>query len=194
MLHYSGLPIHAGELGNMAVDLALILQPWRLLKINSATERVKQTLQQFFALELEGGPLGGKPLPVSAFEDPYVFAYLAEVAMFITDDVTKGLTTEDKSRVARGAVIALSGMGVQRYAQVSEAITRRKEEFMDGIRHADRMVAVMRGQLGPADDSEVAEAFKTAAKLLGESQDTAGGAAAILKDAHLGQRLKHLTQ
>jgi hypothetical protein len=177
----------------MAVDLALILQPWRLLKINSATERVKQTLQQFFALELQGGPFGGKPLPVSAFEDPYVFGYMMEVAMFIADDVTKGLTVEDKSRVARGAVIALSGMGVQRYAQVSETVMRRKEEILDGIRHADRMVAVMRGQLDSADDPEVAEAFKTAAKLLAP-QDTAGGAAAILKDAHLGQRLKSLAQ
>jgi hypothetical protein len=55
----------------MAIDLALMLQPWRLSKIKSATERVKQILQQFFALELEGGPFDGKPVPVSAFEDPY---------------------------------------------------------------------------------------------------------------------------
>ena len=80
----------------MAVDLALVLQPWRLLKINSATERVKQVLQQFFAIELQGGPFDGKPLPVSAFEDPYVFAYMMEVAMSVADDVTKGLTVEDK--------------------------------------------------------------------------------------------------
>ena len=177
----------------MAVDLALMLQPWRLFKINGATERVKQLLQQFFAIELQGGPFGGKPLPVSAFEDPYVFAYLGEVAMSVADDVTKGLTVEDKARVARNAVIVLSGMGVQRYTEVSETIMRRKEELMAGMRDAKRMVAVMRGQLGSADDPEVAEAFKTAAKLVGETpQDTAGTAAAILKDAHLGQRLKVL--
>ena len=179
----------------MAVDLALVLQPWRLLKINSATERVKQVLQQFFAIELQGGPFDGKPLPVSAFEDPYVFAYMMEVAMSVADDVTKGLTVEDKSRVARGAVIALSGMGVQRYAHVSETITQRKEQFLDGMYHAKRMVAVMRGQLGSADDPEVAEAFKTAAKLVGERpQEIAGTAAAILKDVHPGQRLKILRE
>src|SRR6516164_6934728 len=116
-------------IGRMAVDLALMLQPWRLFKINSATERVKQLLQQFFAIELQGGPFGGKPMPVSAFEDPYVFAYMMEVAMSVADDVTKGLTVMDKARVARGAVIALSGMGVQRYTDVNETITRRKEEF-----------------------------------------------------------------
>ena len=179
----------------MAVDLALVLQPWRLLKINSATERVKQVLQQFFAIELQGGPFGGKPMPVSAFEDPYVFAYMMEVAMSVADDVTKGLTVMDKARVARGAVIALSGMGVQRYTDVNETITRRKEEFISGMQDATKMVAVMRGQLGSADDPEVAEAFKAAVRLLGDTpQDTAGAAAAILKDAYLGQRLKVLRE
>jgi len=178
----------------MAVDLALMLQPWRLFKINNATERVKQILQQFFAFELQGGLLR-QPLPVSAFEDPYVFAYLMTVAMSAVDSVSTGLSVEDKSRVARGAVIALSGMDVQRYANVNETITRRKEEFMDGMRHAQRMVAVMHGQLGAADDPEVAEAFKAAIKLPGDcSADTAAAAAAILKDAHLGQRLKVLRE
>ena len=86
-------------------------------------------------------------------------------------------------------------MGVQRYAHVSETITQRKEQFLDGMYHAKRMVAVMRGQLGSADDPEVAEAFKTAAKLVGERpQEIAGTAAAIIKDAHLGERLKVLRE
>jgi hypothetical protein len=179
----------------MAVDLALMLKPWRLFKINNATERVKQILQQFFAFELQGGLLR-QPLPVSAFEDSYVFAYLMTVAMSVTDDVCKGLTVVDKARVARGAVIALSGLGVKRYADVSETFTQRKEEFMDGMHHAKRMVAVMHGELGAADDSEVAEAFKAANNLLKPNgvEDTAGVAAAILKDGHLGKRLKILRE
>ena len=86
-------------------------------------------------------------------------------------------------------------MGVQRYAHVSETIRQRKEEFIAGMQDATKMVAVMRGQFGSADDPEVAEAFKAAVRLLGDTpQDTAGAAAAILKDAYLGQRLKVLRE
>jgi hypothetical protein len=112
-----------------------------------------------------------------------------EVAMSVADDVTKDLTVEDKSRVARGAVIALSGMGVQRYAAVSDTLMQCKEELMDGMRQAKRMVGVMRGQITSTDDAEVAEAFKLAAKLGVGAPDFAGAAAAVLKDA-LGSALK----
>ena len=169
----------------MPVDVALLFQPVRLFRINKATEGVKRILQQFFAFELQWGLL-----PLSAFEDPYVFAYLMTVAMSAVDSVSAGLSVEDKSRVARGAVIALSGMGTQWYAAVNETITRRKEEFMDGMRHAQRMVAVMHGQLVAADDAEVAEAFKAAIKFPDGTEHTASVAAALLKTSHLGERLK----
>jgi hypothetical protein len=177
----------------MTVDLALMLQPVRLFRINKATERVKRILQQFFAFELQGGLLR-QPLPLSAFEDPYIFAYLMTVAMSAVDTVSAGLSVEDKSRVARGAVIALSGMGAQWYAAVNENITRRKEEFMDGMHHAKRMVAVMHGQLVAAHDPEVAEAFKAAVTMPDGAEHTASVAAALLKDAHLGERLKALRE
>ena len=180
----------------MPVDLALMLQPVRLFRINKATERVKGMLRELLAFELQGGLLR-QPLPSSAFEDPYVFGYLGAVAMFAADlvslELKNGMSVDDKARVARGAVIALSGMGAKRYHSVNEDITRHMQEFVDGTRQAQRMLAVMHGEVSAADNPEVVEAFKVAVKLPDGTAHTAAVAAAM-KDAHLGQRLKILRE
>jgi hypothetical protein len=182
----------------MRVDIAMICHPLRLFRVNRATERVEKMLQDLFAPELQGGLLFQR-LPSSIFEDPYIFGYFGAAAMAAADLISaeyfqNKMSVDDKARVARGAVIALSGMGLEKYAVVNESISRNKKEFLEGMRQAQRMVAVMHGQLLAADDPEIAETFKDALKMPDGIVHTTAVAAAMLKEAHLGRRLKTLTE
>ncbi len=149
---------------------------------------VEKMLQEFLAF----GTVFQK-LPSSTYQDPYVFGYLSEIAMYCASLVNaelmqNKLSVEDKAFVARGAVVAIAGMSWKRYSAINHVVSQGRDEFMEGMLQAQKMIAVMRGQLGAKDDPEVAEAFREALKLEpGSAVDgsTAAVAAAILKQTHL---------
>ncbi len=138
-------------------------------------------------------------LPKFTYEDPYVFGYLSEIASYCAGLVNSELmqsklSAEDKARVARGAVVAIAGMNWKRYSAANDIVSKGTDEFLRGISQAQKMIAVMRGQLGAKDDPEVAEAFRDAMKLEPTSAvdgSTAAVAAVILKKAHFWQHIEN---
>jgi hypothetical protein len=103
--------------------------------------------------------------------------------------VQNGFSVDEKARVARGAVVAVSGMGVKRYLAIRHTLTG--VETLEGMRQVEKMIAVMCGQLGAGDDPEVADAFRGALKLMPD-ESAAGVAAGILKRHHLGRRIDNI--
>jgi hypothetical protein len=84
-------------------------------------------------------------------------------------------------------------MDWKRYSAVNEMLSRGKVEYLEGIRQAQKMIAVMRGQLEAKDDPEVAEAFKQALKLEpGSAKDgsIAAIAAVMLKQTHFWRHIE----
>jgi hypothetical protein len=65
------------------------------------------------------------------------------------------------------------------------------EETLQGMRQAQKMIAVMCGQLGAGDDPEVAGALRDALKLM-PNESPAGVAAGMLKRLHLGKRIANI--
>jgi hypothetical protein len=158
------------------------------LRINKAIGAAEGMLHEFLLSESQAR---FRTLPKSIYEDPYIWGYLANVTMHWLDMVYAEMvhhkfSPKEKARVARGALVAVSGMGVKRYTAISHTLVG--EDILEGMRQAHKMMAVMSGHLGAADDPEIAEAFKTAAKLL-PGEPAAGVAAGLLKRDHLGKRI-----
>jgi hypothetical protein len=158
----------------------------RYAAINRAIGAAEKMLQEFLLSETQF-----RTLSSSIYEDPYIWGYLANVTMHWLDMVYAELVhikflADEKARVARGAVVAFSGMGMKRYVAIRHTLTG--EETLEGMRQAHKMMAVMCGQLGPKDDPEAAEALRAAPKLL-PGEAAAGVAAGLLKRHHLGGRI-----
>jgi hypothetical protein len=138
-------------------------------------------------------------LSQASYEDPYVFGYLSAVAMHIADTANaelfqNKLSIDDRARVARGAVVGIAGISIAKYRATERQISQRKPEFLEGMRQANKMVAVMFGRLGAEDDPEVAKAFEAALTLEPGSVfdgSAAAVAAGILKRAHLHPHIEH---
>src|ERR1700686_3690589 len=148
----------------------------RYWKINKATVAAEKMLQEFLVSETHAQ---FRTLPNSIYEDPYVWGYLASVTMHWLDLVYAELaqtkfSNDEKARVARGAVVAVSGMGMKRYVAIRHTLAGA--ETLEGMRQAQKMIAVMCGQLVAGDDPEVAEAFTGALNLM-PAEALAGAAA-----------------
>ena len=134
----------------------------------------------------------------TATYDPYVFGYLGAVAMHVADTISTELfqgrlSNDDKARVARGALTGFLGINLNQYRSTERLISGRKEEFLDGMRQANKMVSVMYGRLDSNDDPEVARAFQAALTLdPGSANDgsIATVAAGIMKRAHLHSHIE----
>jgi hypothetical protein len=96
-------------------------------------------------------------------------------------------SNDEKARIARGGVVAVSGIGLQRYLAIRDTLA--VDEMLKGMHQAAKMIGVMSGNLSPADDAEVAEAFNTARRFMLADESASGAAAGILKRDHLGQRI-----
>jgi hypothetical protein len=161
----------------------------RYWEINKAIGAAEKMLQEFLLSETHF-----RTLPNSIYEDPYIWGYLSSVTMHWLDLVYVELvqnrfSVDEKARVARGAVVAVSGMGVKRYLAIRHTLTG--VETLEGMRQAKKMIAVMCGQLGAGDDPEVADAFRGALRLMPDDS-AAGVAAGILKRHHLGRRIDNI--
>jgi hypothetical protein len=161
----------------------------RYREINKAIGAAEKMLREFLLSETHF-----RTLPSSIYEDPYIWGYLSTVTMHWLDLVYAELaqnifSVDEKARVARGAIVAVAGMGVKRYVAIRHTFTG--EETLKGMHQAQKMIAVMCGQLGAGDDPEVADAFRGALKLMPD-ENTAGVAAGMLKRQHLGQRIDNI--
>jgi hypothetical protein len=161
----------------------------RYREINRAIGAAEKMLQEFLLSEAHF-----RTLPSLIYEDPYVWGYLAAVTMHWLDlvyaeSVQNKFSADEKARVARGAVVAVSGMGVKRYLAIKHTLTGG--ETLEGMRQAQKMIAVMCGQLGAGDDPEIAEAFSVALRLM-PNESAAGVAAGILKRDHLGRCIDNI--
>jgi hypothetical protein len=163
----------------------------RYWEINKAIGASEKMLQEFLISETHAR---FRTLPNSIYEDPYVWGYLSSVTMHWLDLVYAELvqtkfSVDEKARVARGAVVAVSGMGMKKYFAIRHTLTGG--ETLEGVRQAQKMIAVMCGQLVAGDDPEVAEAFIGALKLM-PNEGPAGVAAGMLKRHHLGARIDNI--
>jgi hypothetical protein len=146
-------------------------------------------LQEFLAFKTQF-----RGLPSAIYEDPYIWGYLASVTIGWLDLVyaessQTDFSADEKARVARGAVSLVAGMSVKRYLAIRHTLTG--SDTVEGMRQAQKMIAVMCGRLGAGDDPEVAEAFKGAFKLM-PNESPAVGAAGILKRNYLGRRIHRI--
>ena len=90
----------------------------RYREINKAIGAAEKMLQEFLLSETHF-----RTLPSPIYEDPYVWGYLSAVTMHWLDLVYAELvqyklSVNEKARIARGAVVAVAGMGVKRYLSV----------------------------------------------------------------------------
>ena len=153
-----------------------------------AISAVKPALQQFLASEMTF--IG---IRSSIFADPYILGYLLTVAMQMSEDVNaelfqSQLSTDDMAGAARGAILSISGMNLAEYRAIERKIPQGDEEFLEGMRQAKRMIAVIQGQLSARDDKEVALAFDEAMRLdpnCAIEGNAEIDAARILKRTHL---------
>jgi hypothetical protein len=129
----------------------------------------------------------------SIFADPYILGYLLTVAMQMSQDVNaelfqSQLSTDDMAGAARGAFLSISGMNLAEYRAIEREIPQGDEKFLEGMRQAKRMIAVIQGQLTASDDKEVAIAFDEAMRLDPDCAIEGNAeinAARILKRSHL---------
>jgi hypothetical protein len=161
----------------------------RYKEINVAIGAAEKMLQEFLASEALI-----RTLPSSIYEDPYIWGYLSSVTMHWLDLVyaelvKKSFSVDEKARIARGAIVAIAGMGVKKYLAIRHTLIG--EETLRGIHNAQKMIAVMCGQLSAEDDPEVADALSGALKIM-PNESAAGVAAGILKRHHLGKRIDNI--
>jgi hypothetical protein len=161
----------------------------RYWEINKAIGAAEKMLQDFLASESIL-----RTIPRSIYEDPYIWGYLSAVTMHWLDLVYAELvqttfSVDEKARVARGAVVAIAGISMKRYFAIRHTLIG--EETLQGMRQAQKMIAVMCGQLGAGDDPEVAGALRDALKLM-PNESPAGVAAGMLKRLHLGKRIANI--
>ncbi len=158
----------------------------RYFRINKAIGAAEQMLREFIASEAMF-----RAIPSSIYEDPYVWGYLGSVTMHWLDlvyaeSIPYEFSIDEKARIARGATVALASMSMKRYAVIKDTLAG--EDSLEGMRQARKMIGVMYGKLGAADDPEIASLLKDASKLAPD-ESPAGFAAGMLKSHHLGRRI-----
>ena len=162
-----------------------------------AISAVKTALQQFLTSEMTFIAAQS-----SIFADPYILGYVLTVAMQMSEDANaelfqSQLSTDDMAGAARGAVLSIAEMSLAEYRAIEREIPQGDEQFLEGMRQAKRMVAVIQGQLSAKDDKEVAAAFDEAMRLdpnCASAGNVEIDAARILKRAHLTRYIERKQQ
>jgi hypothetical protein len=141
--------------------------------------------------------IGGRTIPSSIYEDPYVLGYLMAVIGFGTELATqRKLSVDDVGRVSIDALNAIAGTNGR--LAVENAIRFSSEkgaDFREGQRQANRLHLVAYGLLGPKDDPEIAQLFALALEgkldpMPGMANDPKTSVAAFLGQRYFCQYLR----